>query len=96
MMKRASGSCLHLKNDFSVQQVCAYAALTVRTNRLESKNPISEADLEWIFARNYEETEQLRIIVKEKDMALDPVKKLSIINKKVENETEKLYKTIGN
>lgn len=29
-------------------------------------------------------------------MALDPVKKLSIINKKVENETEKLYKIIGN
>ena len=26
-------------------------------HRLESKNPISEADLEWIFARNYEGTE---------------------------------------
>ena len=29
----------------------------MRTHRLESKNPISEADLEWIFARNYEGTE---------------------------------------
>ena len=36
------------------------------------------------------------MIVKEKDMASDSVEKLSIINKKVENETEKLYKTIGN
>ena len=34
------------------------------------------------------------MIVKEKDIASDPVKKLSIINKKVENETEKLYKII--
>ena len=40
-----------------IQQVCAHAALTVRTHRLESKNPISEADLEWIFARDYEGTE---------------------------------------
>lgn len=29
-------------------------------------------------------------------MASDHVKKLSIINKKVENEIEKLYKIIGN
>ena len=36
---------------------CALAALTVRKHRLEGKNPISEADLEWIFARNYEGTE---------------------------------------
>ena len=35
------------------------------------------------------------MIVKEKNMASDPAKKLSIINKKVENETEKLYKIIG-
>ena len=41
----------------TIQQVCAHAALTVRTHRLESKNPISEADLEWIFACNYEGTE---------------------------------------
>ena len=27
-------------------------SLTVRKHRLESKNPIGEADLEWIFARN--------------------------------------------
>ena len=33
------------------------AALTVRKHRLEGNNPISEADLEWIFARNYEGTE---------------------------------------
>ena len=44
----------------TVQQVCALAALTVRKHRLEGKNPISEADLEWIFARNYEGTEQLQ------------------------------------
>ncbi len=31
--------------------------LTVRKHRLEGKNSISEADLEWIFARNYEGTE---------------------------------------
>ena len=41
----------------TVQQVCALAALTVRKHRLEGKNPISEADLEWIFARNYEGTD---------------------------------------
>ena len=41
----------------TVQQVCALAALTVRKHRLEGKNPISEADLEWIFARSYEGTE---------------------------------------
>ena len=47
----------------TVQQVCALAAQTVRKHRLEGKNPISEADLEWIFARNYEGTEQLRRMV---------------------------------
>ena len=36
------------------------------------------------------------MIAKEKDIVSDPVKKLSIINKKVENETGKLYKIIGN
>ena len=41
----------------TVQQVCALAALTVRKHRLEGKNPIGAADLEWIFARNYEGTE---------------------------------------
>ena len=43
----------------TVQQVCALAALTVRKHRLEGKNPIGAADLEWTFARNYEGTEQL-------------------------------------
>ena len=48
------------KKDFvTVQQVCALAALTVRKHRQEGKNPISEADLEWIFACNYEGAEQL-------------------------------------
>ena len=37
--------------------VCALAALSVRILGLEGKNPISEADLECIFARNYEGTE---------------------------------------
>ena len=41
----------------TVQQVCALAALTVRKLRLEGKNPIGAADLEWIFACNYEGTE---------------------------------------
>ena len=41
----------------TVQQVCALAALTVRKHKLEGKNPIGAADLEWIFACNYEGTE---------------------------------------
>ena len=41
----------------TVQQVCTLAALTVKKHRLEGKNPIRKADLEWIFARNYEGTE---------------------------------------
>ena len=32
----------------TVQQVCALAALTVIKHRLEGKNPIGEADFEWI------------------------------------------------
>ena len=39
------------------KQVCALAALTVRKHKLEGKNPIGAADLEWIFACNYEGTE---------------------------------------
>ena len=46
--------------EVNVQQVCAFTALTVRKLRLEGKNPIGIADLEWIFARNCEGTEQLR------------------------------------
>ena len=34
---------------------------------LTSKNPITEGDLEWIFARNCEGTEQLRIIKMKRD-----------------------------
>ena len=41
----------------TVQQVCALAALTVKKLGLEGKNPIGEADLEWIFARDCEGTE---------------------------------------
>ena len=41
----------------TVQQVCALAALTVRKHNLEDNNPIGAADLEWIFASNYEGTE---------------------------------------
>ena len=44
-------------------QVCALAALTVIKHRLEGKNPIGEADLKWIFARNCEGTEQLRLFM---------------------------------
>ena len=50
-------SCIYDTYLVTVQEVCALAALTVRKHRLEGKNPISEADLEWIFARNYEGTE---------------------------------------
>ena len=44
----------------TIQQVCALAALTVRKHLPEGKNPIGEADLEWVFACNGEGTEQLR------------------------------------
>ena len=33
----------------TVQQVCALAALTVRKHKLEGKNPIGAADLEWFL-----------------------------------------------
>ena len=46
--------------EVNVQQVCAFTALTVRKLRLEGKNPIGIADLEWIFARNCWGTEPLR------------------------------------
>ncbi|MBS7202480.1 hypothetical protein KH141_10905, partial [butyrate-producing bacterium] len=42
----------------------AFTALTVRKLRIEGKNPIGTADLEWIFARNCEGTEPLRHEVK--------------------------------
>ncbi len=41
----------------TVQRVCTLASLTVRKHRIGGKNPISEADLEWIFACNYEGTD---------------------------------------
>ena len=43
----------------TVPQICALAAQTVRKHNLEDKNPIGAADLKWIFACNYEGTEQL-------------------------------------
>lgn len=43
-----------------IQQVCAFPALTVRKHEPESKNPIGEADFEWIFACNGEGTGQLQ------------------------------------
>ena len=39
--------------------------LTVRELKLEGKNPIGTADLEWIFARNCEGMEQLHFEQKE-------------------------------
>ena len=51
--------------DVTVQQVCAFTALTVRELKLEGKNPIGTADLEWIFARNCEGMEQLHFEQKE-------------------------------
>ena len=50
----------YVKAAVTIQQVCAFTALTVRKHWLEGKNPIGVADLEWIFARNCEGTEQLR------------------------------------
>ena len=43
----------------SIPQVYALTGLTVRKPMPEGKNPIGIADLEWIFARNREDTEQL-------------------------------------
>ncbi|MDO5551329.1 MAG: hypothetical protein Q4F76_09160, partial [Lachnospiraceae bacterium] len=37
------------------------AALTVRKHRIAGKNPIAAGDFQWIFARNCEGTEQLRL-----------------------------------
>lgn len=45
----------------TVQQVCAFTVMTVRKPRIEGKNPIGTADLEWIFACNCEGTEQLGV-----------------------------------
>ena len=43
----------------SIPQVYAFTGLTVRKPMPEVKNPIGIADLEWIFARNREDTEPL-------------------------------------
>ena len=43
----------------SIPQVYALTGLTVRKPMPEVKNPIGTADLEWIFARNREDTEPL-------------------------------------
>ena len=45
----------------TVQWVCAFTALTVRKHGLAGKNPIAEGNFQWIFARNCEGTEQLRV-----------------------------------
>ena len=47
--------------NITVQQVCAFDALTVKKLGLEGKNPIGGADLEWIFAGNCEGTEPLLV-----------------------------------
>ena len=46
--------------DVTVQQVCAFTALTVIKLGKAGKNPIAAGDFAWIFARNCEGTEQLR------------------------------------
>ena len=48
------------KNDVTVQQVCAFTALTVRKHRLAGKNPIAAGNFSWIFACDCEGTEQLQ------------------------------------
>ncbi len=50
-------------NEKEKMLICALAALTVRKHRLEGKNPISEADLEWIFARNYRAERNMDILI---------------------------------
>ena len=49
----------------TAQQVCAIAASTVRILRPEGKNPIGEADPDWIFACNCEGADQLRKTIEE-------------------------------
>ena len=41
----------------TVQQVCAYTALTVRKSSGSRHKSITEGDFAWICARNYEGTE---------------------------------------
>ncbi|MEQ2855927.1 hypothetical protein, partial [Clostridium fessum] len=41
--------------------VCAFTALTVRKHGPAGKNPIAVGNFKWIFARDCEGTEQLRI-----------------------------------
>ncbi len=48
--------CQETPDDEALEN-CKALGKTVRKHRLEGKNPISEADLEWIFACNYEGTE---------------------------------------
>ena len=50
----------------TVQQVCAFTALTVRKHGLAGKNPIAEGNFQWIFARNCEGTEQLQKLLSER------------------------------
>ena len=44
-------------NMVTVQQVCAYTALTVRKSSGNKHKSITEGDFAWICARNYEGTE---------------------------------------
>ena len=48
----------------TVQEVCAFTALTVRKHRRVGKNPIAAGNFSWIFARDCEGTEQLLMMVK--------------------------------
>ena len=50
---------LEIKNPISLIWKFLHVIMKVLNSSgfLEGKNPISEADLEWIFARNYEGTE---------------------------------------
>ena len=43
--------------EVTVQQVCAFTALTVRKDSFSRQKSICEANFTWIFARNYEGTE---------------------------------------
>ena len=51
---------MDIENHVTVQQVCAFTALTVRKHRRVGKNPIAAGNFSWIFARDCEGTEQLQ------------------------------------
>ena len=48
-MRRDRINVVEIAPSSDYKQVCALAALTVRKHKLEGKNPIGAAELEWIL-----------------------------------------------